>query len=379
MKLLICASEYYPSTSGIANVAYNVVEQLKKMGVKCTVCSPFGPDIKLGSRSMIQKYGLLGILYYWHRVSKYFKKRADYYDGVWLHDPLFIRNNPFQKGLITMHGTYYLFSKFVQSISPLHIKIYYKIAAKTEKYCLNKINFEKKKITGVSQHVCKALEEIGIDTEEIVYIPNGVDINKFKPIDNKKLLRDKFGIPKNDIVILSLCRLTKHKRVYELIELFSLIEEEIKDITLVIAGAGELLEQMKEFALKKNVKNVKFLGYVEEEDKPYLYACADFYIMASKYEGHPLTLLEAMASRLSCIVSNIPGMGIVEDANCGIVVDFNDVEKTTEKIIEYIRKDNFNYSKNAREYAVKNLDWKIIARRYLEEFEKMLQKRGEEQ
>lgn len=371
MKLLICASEYYPCASGIANVAYTVVEQLKKMGVECAVCSPVGPDIKLGSKSMIQKYGLLGILYYWHMVSKYFKKRADYYDGVWLHDPLFILNNPFQKGLITMHGTYYLFSKFVQSISPLHIKIYYKIAAKTEIYCLNKINFDKKKITGVSQHVCKALEEIGIDTKEIVYIPNGVDINKFKPIDNKKFLRNKFGIPKNDTVILSLCRLTKHKRVYELIEIFSLIEEEVKDITLVIAGTGELLERTKEFALKKNVKNVKFLGYIEEEDKPDLYACTDFYIMASKYEGHPLTLLEAMASGLPCIVSDILGLKIVEDANCGIVVDFNDIEKASEKIIEYIGKDNFNHSRNAREYTVKNLDWEIIAKRYLEEFERL--------
>lgn len=37
MKLLICVSEYYPYGSGIANVAYNVVEQLKKRGVDCTV------------------------------------------------------------------------------------------------------------------------------------------------------------------------------------------------------------------------------------------------------------------------------------------------------------------------------------------------------
>ena len=59
MKILICTSEYYPQGSGIANVAYNVVEKLKKKGITCEVCSPVGPDIKLGSEI---KYGRLSLL-----------------------------------------------------------------------------------------------------------------------------------------------------------------------------------------------------------------------------------------------------------------------------------------------------------------------------
>jgi len=63
---------------------------------------------------------------------------------------------------------------------------------------------------------------------------------------------------------------------------------------------------------------------------------------------------------------------LVEDARCGIIVDFGDEEKAAKEIIEYLERDNSEHSKNAREYAVKNLDWKIIAGRYLEEFEKIL-------
>ena len=74
MKLLICASEYYPYGSGIANVAYNMVEQLKKMEIECTVCSPTG-DIKLGSSRIIERFGIIGLLYYWHQVSRYFNKQ----------------------------------------------------------------------------------------------------------------------------------------------------------------------------------------------------------------------------------------------------------------------------------------------------------------
>ena len=365
LNLLVCTSEYPPDySSGIGNVAYNIVEQLKKMGVKCTVCSPTGSDIELRS---LKGYGLLGLIPYWHKVNKYFKKRADEYDIAWLHNPLFLKNNPFQRCLITIHTTYH--GKIIPKLNP---KIYYKIASKIEKYCLNKMN-EKARFTGVDINVCKELEEIGIDREKITYIPNGVDTGIFKPSDNKKMLRKKFGIPEDDLILLSLGRLTEAKQPLKLIEVFSVIEKEIKNVALVIAGKGELLDTTKELVRQKELKNVIFLGYVDhEKEAPVLYACSDYYIMTSKYEGQPLTLLEAMASGLPCIVSDIPNLRIVEDAGCGIIVDFGDTRKAAADIIGYLHRDNSEHSRNAREYAVNNLDWKIIAGRYLEEFRRIL-------
>jgi glycosyltransferase involved in cell wall biosynthesis len=361
MKLLICASEYYPHGSGIANVAYNVVEQLKKIGVDCTVCSPTGPDIELGSSKLIEKSGILGLVYYWHRVSKYFKKND--FDIVWLHNPFFLSNNPFQRSLVTMHSTYY--GKMIQGVDP---KIYNKIASKIERYCLNKMNKEVK-FTAVGLQVCKELEEIGINKERIVYIWNGVNTNLFKPSDNKKILRKKFNIPEDDLIILSLGRLTEAKQPLKLIEVFSVIEKEMKDATLVIAGKGELIEKTKEFVRQKKSKNVKFLGYVDhEKDAPDLYACSNVFIISSKYEGAgpTLTLAEAMSSGLPSIVSNIPNLGFIEDIEVGIVVNFSNVEKAAETITEYLNRDNSDYSKNAREFALNNLDWNQIAWKYIE-------------
>jgi len=372
MKILVCTSEYYPYGSGIANVVYNVVNQFKKMEVNCTVCSPTGPDIKVGSSKMIQEFGILGLLNYWFQVFRYFKENN--FDVMWFHNPLFLRSNHFRKSLITIHTTYYSF--MTQGIKP---EIYYKIASKIEKYCLNKID-RKIRFTAVGLNVCEELEEIGIDRQRITYIPNGVDIERFKPSKNKKTLRKKFRIPEDDLIILSLGRLTDPKQPQKLIEAFSMIERNIKNVTLVIAGRGELLTKTKKFAKEKKLKNVKFLGYVNhEKDTPDLYACSDYYIMTSKYEGQPLTLLEAMSSGLPCIVSDIPSLRIVKDVNCGLIVDFNDMEKTVERIIEYLGRDNSDHSRNAREYALKNLDWKIIAKRYLEEFEKVIIETEEKQ
>ena len=365
LNLLVCTSEYYPYGSGIANVAYNIVERLKKMGIDCTVCSPTGPGIELRS---LKGYGLLGLIPYWHKVNKYFKKRADDYDVAWIHNPLFLKDNPFPRSLVTIHSTYY--GKMVQRVDP---KSYNKIASQIERYCLNKID-KRARFTGVGINVCKELEEIGVDRQKITYIPNGVNTEQFKPSDNKKRLRKKFGIPEDDLILLSLGRLTEAKQPLKLIEVFSVIEKKMNDITLVIGGMGELLNKTKEFVRQKKLKNVKFLGYVDrEKDAPDLYACSDLFIIPSKYEGAgpTLTLAEAMASGLPCIVSDIPNFRFIDGDKSGIVVDFNDIGKAAKRIIEYVRRDNSEHAKNAREYAIKNLDWKIIARRYLGEFEKI--------
>eukprot|EP00825_Cyclidium_porcatum_P002510 TRINITY_DN11156_c0_g1_i1.p1 TRINITY_DN11156_c0_g1~~TRINITY_DN11156_c0_g1_i1.p1 ORF type:complete len:145 (+),score=13.22 TRINITY_DN11156_c0_g1_i1:125-559(+) len=110
MKLLVCASEYPPYGSGIGNVIYNVVVQLRKMGVECTICSPTGPDIQLGNKELIKKFGILGLLYFWYQVSRFFKKKSDY-DVIWIQNPLFLTESPFKKKcLATMHYTCLLYT-----------------------------------------------------------------------------------------------------------------------------------------------------------------------------------------------------------------------------------------------------------------------------
>jgi len=371
VKLLVCVTEYYPYGAGIANVAYYVVSQLQKMGVDCTVCSPTAPDIKLGSSSMIAKYGRLGLLYYWHQVGRYFRQRDENYDVVWLHNPLFIKDNPFAKSLTTIHVTSY--EKTIHKAYPLHLYLYYKISSKIEKYSLTKIDLDSTMFTTVSPHVLEELTKIGIATERITCISNGVDIKRFKPSVDKKELRKKFNLPENELILLSLGRLSEPKQPYRLIEVFSSIEKQIKDVVLVVGGDGKLLGKTKRLAREKGLRNIRFLGYVSHErDLPDLYSCSDYYIMTSKFEGQPLTLLEAMASGLPCIVSDIPALRVVKQAKCGIVVDFNNAETAASQIIEYLVKNNTNHSRNAREYAVSNLDWEIIAKRYLEEFKKLM-------
>ena len=343
---------------------YNVVEQLKKQGVECTVCSPTGPDITLGSKKLIEKFGYLGLLYYWYQVSHFFEQHTDY-DVVWLQNPNFIGRNSFPCCLITMHSTYYGKSHHHVG-NTLFLGMYYEIISLLERYCLVKMS-KTIVFTGVGQPVCEELEKIGIDKMRITYIPNGVNVQNFKPSLDKKSIRQKIGIPYDDIILLSVGRLNPAKRPQTLIKVFSLLEKRMSNISLCIAGTGELFGTIKKLANDEGLQKVIFLGQVDHSTGlPDLYAASDYFIMTSIYEGGmpPLTLAEAMASGLPCIVSDIPQMEIVRDANCGIVVNFDDIHQASWTILEYLSSNHIDNSSHAKDYALEHLDWKSIAKIY---------------
>jgi len=364
MRVLVCATEYYPAGSGIANVAYNVVQELEGMGVECTVCSPTGPDIELGNSALIKRYGILGILHYWHQVSQNFISND--YDIAWLHNPLFLGGNPFNKYLVTMHTTLNGVSNRKVGNS-LFFRFYKVLSSKIESYCLNRFD-SSTNYTCVSPTVCNELKGLGIPSNRISCIPNGVNITRFSPMNNENTLRARFGLPEDDIILLSIGRLTHQKQPFTMIEVFSHLEKNLKNVTLCIAGKGELLEATKNLAQRMGLRKVIFLGYIDDRDLPKFYACADYYIMTSKYEGLPLTLLEAMSSGLACIVSDIPNLAIVRDAECGIVINFEDVYTASEQILNYVINEHSDHSRKAREYVLNNHNWHLISKRYLKEF-----------
>lgn len=375
MDVLVCVSEYYPYGSGIANVAYNVVERLNKKNINCKVCSPTGPHIKLGNRKLIQNFGRVGLIHYWDQVRKYLENKENF-DLVWLHQPLFIRKTVLPESLITMHITSYGVYKQIRKSSnyPIPRKIYKHIAYQIEKFSLSQLNLKNIKFSADSLQVCKELKFLGIDNEKISYIPNGVDTNLFKPVDKEKKqeLREYFGIPKQDLVLLSVGNLTLAKNPLKLIEIYSLVEKKYENISLVVVGTGELENVVKREAQKRGI-NVVFLGQIDYSRIHKVYACSDIYIMTSRNEGMPLTLLEAMSSGLPCIVSNIPSLSYpVNNAKAGITINLDKEYTAADKIINLLNSNLSKFEKNARNYAEKNFDWKKITKKYINEFEKII-------
>lgn len=369
-RLLICTTEYFPHGAGIANAVYNVVERLKERGIDCTVCSPRGPDIRLGSWPLIERTGVVGLLDYWHQVSRHFKDND--YDAAWLQNPFIVTGNPFRRCLVTMHSTYS--GSSARSVGDLSINLYESIVARIERTCLTRMP-PATLFTGVGQPVREELARIGVARDRISYIPNGVDVRRFCPSRDTAGIRERFGIPEGGVLLLSVGRLTPAKQPFALLEAFSRLEKRRRDVTLCIAGGGELLEGAKSLTRRLGLQNVLFLGNVNHaRDLPDLYACADYYIMVSKYEGGmpPLTLAEAMASGLPCIVSGIPNLGIVRDADAGTTIDFEDAGHAGDAMLRYLSEEHPDHAANARRYAVERLDWEVLSGRYARILEQLI-------
>jgi len=359
MKILVCATEYPPTGSGIGNVAYHVVEQFKKKGYVCEVCSPVGPDISTGSPRLINFFGIVGILYYWYNLHKLLDNKN--YDIFWLHNPILLFRPRSKNLLVTYHTTYT--GRYPRRKFYTFLYWYDRLASFIEHYAIKNIPDEAI-FTAETENVTAELVKLGVDNDRIHCIYNGVDTDLFKPIKEKNLVRKKFGLPDNKKIILSVGRLNEVKNPLKLIDIFTHLSVQNNDIFLVFAGKGPLYNKIQKILKEKNYTNIALLGYVPQGDLPELYACCDYYILLSKYEGVPLTLLEAMSSGLPCIVSNTLNCSVVLSAKCGISVDTQNIPFASRIISEYIQFNPAIASENARNYAIKNLEWRSITRQY---------------
>ncbi len=368
MRILVCVSEYPPHASGTGNVAYRMVKQFEAKGHTCTICSPTGPDIRLGSHKMVQRFGGLGLLYFWHRVSRYFRGSTSQWDTVWLHWPLFLTACPFPQAAITFHGTYRGFRRMAQELrSPPHIKAYYAAMDRIEKHCLGCINSGGHRFTAVSPHIASELGSQGI-TQTITYVPVGVDTRAFHPGLNRAEVRATLGIAANALVLLFVGRLSQPKNLFALVDTFGQLKRSLPEAVLLLVGSGELESQLSRYIQRKGASGVRMLGFVPNEELPQIYACADFFVMSSKYEGQPVALLEAMAAGLPPIVSDIPVMRqLVEESGAGIVVDFDDPIQAAAQIGDYVLSDKAKQDRaTIRAYVKTEMSSAICAERYLD-------------
>ena len=121
-----------------------------------------------------------------------------------------------------------------------------------------------------------------------------------------------FGCKESDNVILFTGRLSNEKGVMDIISVFPEIEKEIKNVKLVFAGTGPAEE-----ALKKQLPNAIFLGWVDAVKLPEIYSSADLLILPSKFDTFSCVVLEAMSCGLPVIAYKAKGPKDIITENTG--------------------------------------------------------------
>lgn len=152
-------------------------------------------------------------------------------------------------------------------------------------------------------------EEIGINPEIISVIYNGVDVNRFAPdLKTRTEKRSELKIKPDEIVIGSVGRLDPVKNIDSLVKGFAGLTDRLRGkCKLFIVGDGSDREKIESMIGKYGLKGSVILAGMRR-DIPDLLKLMDIYVQPSKYEGIPNSVLEAMASSLPVIATNVGGV-----------------------------------------------------------------------
>jgi glycosyltransferase involved in cell wall biosynthesis len=170
-----------------------------------------------------------------------------------------------------------------------------------------KLILETAESASASIGVCKALmdrlAELGADPAKLHTLRNGVDLERFKPVD-RKLARQQLGLPADQRIFLSVGHLVERKGNHIAIEAMVKLSE----CLLLIAGSGPELGRLQQLASQLGVDDrVRFLGQIANDQLSTWYSAADALILCSSREGWANVLLESMACGTPVVATNIWG------------------------------------------------------------------------
>lgn len=193
--------------------------------------------------------------------------------------------------------------------------------------------------------------------KEITITPFGIDTNKFKPTNVKRVFSE------SSIVIGTIKSLEKIYGVDFLIKAFKMVKEELQHIPLklLIVGTGSEEKNLKNLVQKLNLKNdTIFTGRINHSEISLYHNMVDIFVAFSIEESFGVAVLEASACAKPVIVSNLSGFGeIVDHGKTGIIVEKENLINLSEALKSLIINPDQRklYGENGRLRAIERYEW----------------------
>lgn len=185
--------------------------------------------------------------------------------------------------------------------------------------------------------------------KEVKYVPGiGIDTEKIKDIKKNRKILNEFNI-KDEVVLVSVGELSNRKNHKVILKALEKVKGNFK---YIICGQGAKKEELIKLSKELNLQEkVEFLGY--RQDVKEILKASDIFCFPSKQEGLPVALMEAMASGLPVICSDIRGnKDLIENKKGGYLLKSYDIDEYSIKIQELIENKvlreemgNFNLEK----------------------------------
>ena len=217
----------------------------------------------------------------------------------------------------------------------------------------------------------------GMNPENIVVFPWGVNIERFHPVKEDRRKKKTTSSKQSKVITLFCSRAWEPiYGVDVLAKAFVKVASVNPDVNLILLGGGSQGANIRRILMNGGVmERVHFGGQVEQRDLPRWYHLADIYISPSHVDGSSVSLLEALACGMPCLVSDIAGnKEWVEEGVNGWTFRDGDVDDLAEKILlaRKIRRSWGRIGKAARKTAEERADWKKNFGKLLEAYAKVL-------
>lgn len=201
----------------------------------------------------------------------------------------------------------------------------------------------------------------------IAVIPSGIDLKEFSE-KNSKIIREKYNINEDKILLLSASRLGPEKNIPFLLKSFKKISSKYPNICFMVAGDGPSKKMLENQTAKLGLKErVIFTGEIPRQKIPLYYAAADIFLFSSLSDVQPTVITEAMASGLPIVAIKANGVkDVIINKENGILSshNINDFSQAVIKLInnpDFRKKNSEKAKKTANNYSIEKSTKKLIA------------------
>jgi len=263
---------------------------------------------------------------------KYFKKLQQLYNNEKFHivhshggvggfyGRLLKKHNPEIKSVHTIHGIHYINvdSFFVRNTSK-----------SIEQYL---VQFTDRTICVTYHDLNTAIKNKIADINRVSVIPNGIDIKRYGRKEKKLGLLMDLGFDENNFIVGNISRFDIQKNQKLIIQAAYYLLKKFPDIRFVLVGDGKYYKRMKQYARDANLE--QYIVFTGEQDNPSdYYSIFDVFVLPSLWEGMPYVLLEAMASKLPIICSNIPNhLEVIKNNHSALTINPYEMENLFHKV-----------------------------------------------
>lgn len=406
MRIGIFTNNYLPSTSGVTISVENFRKELTRLGHQALIFAPNYKETKFERKILDRKKNIfrfpsirLGKDTSYYSLAFPFTPKIDYIiknsslDIIHSQHPYWVGQTAmwYSKRLklplvFTYHTLYEEYSHYVPILPQTLVKWYLKKSSL--EYALKSdivVAPSQSVKTMLEKRVSEYLSSIKIGIKDysgqlpIRVIPSGIDLEKFKNGDGK-IIREKYGITDNDVILLCVCRLAPEKNLDFLIRsLASILNSSAGEnvYLMLVGGGGSYAEYLRALANKfKLGDKIKFTGAIPNDKIADYYKAGDVFVYSSVTETQGLILIEALASGLPVVAVDASGSRdtIINNKNGFLTKD--DEAEFGEKVKYLI--DNLELRKKFSQAAIetaKNYSIENCAKKLLQVYEMAIESR----